>query len=219
MKPLRGISRREALKLGLGTVAGAVAGLLHARPVGVTPSQVKGPFYPNTDQPDEDLDLTRIEGREGRARGRVIIVEGRVLDEQGEPVEDALVEIWQANAHGRYHHERDNNRAPLDPGFQGWGHVVTGAEGRYLFRTIKPGAYPATDDWSRPPHIHFKVARRGYHELITQMYFSGEPLNDVDRLLQALAPAEQARLVVSFENGGDQGEPRGRFDIVLRAVA
>lgn len=214
MTEYRKFTRRQALAMGLG--AAAVASLARAD---VTPAQPEGPFYPVTDQPDEDLDLTRIDGHASSAQGQVIVVEGRVLDEAGEPVPEALVEIWQANKFGRYHHERDPATAPLDPDFQGWGHVVTDAEGRYRFRTIKPGAYAATGDWTRPPHIHFKVARRGFHELITQMYFAGEPLNERDRLLQSIPREEQARLIVDFTDGEDpHSEGYGHFDIVMRAV-
>lgn len=219
MKTQSGMSRRAALKLGLGAAAGAVAGLVHAQPRNVTPAQAEGPFYPEKDQPDKDLDLTRIAGREKGAQGEVIVVEGQVTNEYGEPVADALVDVWQANKFGRYAHERDPNPAPLDPDFQGWGQVLTDAEGRYRFKTIKPGAYGAMDDWTRPPHIHFKVARRGYRELTTQMYFAGEPLNDEDRLLQALTADEQARLVVAFSGGADPHDGlQGRFDIVLRGA-
>lgn len=215
-----GISRRTAIKYGLGAAAGALAGLAHTQPRTVTPAQAEGPFYPVKDQPDKDLDLTRIAGHGKTAQGDVIVVEGRVSSESGEPLAGALVDVWQANKFGRYAHERDPNPAPLDPDFQGWGQVLTDAEGHYRFRTIKPGAYGALDDWTRPPHIHFKAARRGYHELTTQMYFAGEPLNGRDRLLQALTQDEQARLVVAFDAGDDPHDvPHGRFDIVLRAVA
>lgn len=219
MKTASGISRRAALKLGLGAAAGAAAGLVHAQPRMITPEQVEGPFYPTRDQLDKDVDLTQVAGRENRAQGQVIVVEGRVTDENGEPVPEALVDIWQANKFGRYAHERDPNPAPLDPDFQGWGQVLTDAEGRYRFKTIKPGAYGAMDDWTRPPHIHFKVARRGFHELTTQMYFAGEALNDQDRLLQALTVDEQSKLVVAFSGGADPHDGlQGRFDIVLRGA-
>ena len=219
MKTRTGFSRRAALKLGLGAAAGAVAGLVHAGPRSITPAQAEGPFYPTKDQPDKDLDLTLIAGHESSAQGDVIVVKGRVTNEHGDPVSEALVDIWQANKFGRYAHERDPNPAPLDPDFQGWGQVLTDAEGRYRFKTIKPGAYGAMEDWTRPPHIHFKVARRGFRELTTQMYFAGESLNDSDRLLQALTPDEQAKLVIAFDAGDDPHDvPHGQFDIVLRAV-
>ncbi len=219
MKGMKAVSRRTALKLGLGAAATAVAGLVHAQGRSVTPGQVEGPFYPTRDQPDKDVDLTMIEGHDKPAQGEVIVVEGRVTNENGEPVPEALVDIWQANKFGRYAHEGDPNPAPLDPDFQGWGQVLTDADGRYRFKTIKPGAYGAMEGWTRPPHIHFKLARRGYHELTTQMYFAGEPLNDTDRLLQALPVNERGRLVVAFQRDADSHDVRhGQFDIVLRAV-
>ena len=113
-----------------------------------------------------------------------------MTDEDGAPVAGAVVDVWQANAAGRYAHERDPNPAPLDPNFQGWAIITADDEGRFRFKTIKPGAYPVGGGWTRPPHIHFKVARRGYREITTQMYFPGEPLNDVDRLI-ADVPAEK----------------------------
>lgn len=220
MKGMKVISRRTALKLGIGAAATAVVGLVHGQGRSVTPGQVEGPFYPTRDQPDKDMDLTMIAGHDKPAQGEVIVVEGRVTNEYGEPVPEALVDIWQANKFGRYAHEGDPNLAPLDPDFQGWGQVLTDADGRYSFKTIKPGAYGAMEDWTRPPHIHFKVARRGYHELTTQMYFAGEPLNDTDRLLQALPENERGRLIVVFDGGPDPDDAaHGRFDIVLRAIA
>jgi len=147
-----------------------------------TPTQTEGPFYPVLDQADKDADLTKVQGRENVADGEVISVQGRIIDEAGLPVANAVVDIWQANAAGRYAHEADTTTAPLDPNFQGWAIIKTDGEGNYRFKTIKPGAYPANEGWMRPPHIHFKVSRRGYREITTQMYFESEPLNDVDKL-------------------------------------
>ncbi|MDX1625278.1 MAG: protocatechuate 3,4-dioxygenase subunit alpha [Wenzhouxiangellaceae bacterium] len=206
--------RRRVLTGALGIAATAASAPLLGAP---TPTQTEGPFFPIVDQADKDADLTRIEGHSETADGEVVVVEGRVLDNDGQPIESALIDVWQANANGRYAHEADPNPAPLDPHFQGWGRLLTDAEGRYRFRTIKPGAYPAMEGWSRPPHIHFKVARRGYHELTTQMYFAGEPLNDVDRLLQALPEDQRNRLIVDFAPRDDDA-PHGTFDIVLAAV-
>lgn len=192
-------SRRRFLKAGLvgGAVGGygvmAQAGLLPK--LGPTPSEIEGPFYPITPQKDKDFDLTRIEGRKGRAKGQIIWVEGRVLDTAGEPIEDASVDIWQANASGKYRHPHDPNPAPLDPNFQGWAIVPSGTNGWFRFKTISPGAYPASVTWDRPPHIHFKVTKRGYVELITQMYFPGHRLNDTDRLLMRKGPEERKLMI------------------------
>ena len=139
-----------------------------------------------------------------------------MLDEAGEPVPGALVDIWQANAAGRYDHEDDPALAPLDPNFQGWGMVKTDDQGRYSFTTIKPGAYSVDAEWSRPPHIHFKISRRGYHELTTQMYFAGESLNDTDRLLQDVPENKRSLLVVDFQEL--DGVPSGMFPITLAKV-
>jgi protocatechuate 3,4-dioxygenase, beta subunit len=134
---------------------------------------------------DQGADLTVIPGKSGRAAGQVIHVMGRVLNVDGQPVRGARVELWQANSHGRYTHPSDTNPAPLDPNFEGFAVQNTDAEGRYRFKTIKPGAYPATADWMRPPHLHFEVTGK-INRLVTQMYFPGEPLNDKDLLLQHL---------------------------------
>lgn len=208
------ITRRDALRAGLGLLVLAPLAGLRAQ----TPAQVEGPFFPARNQADKDSDMTRIDGHPGRARGEVVELRGRVLDDAGLPVAGAIVDIWQANASGRYAHEGDTNPAPLDPDFQGWARLVTDADGGYAVRTIIPGAYPVEAGWTRPPHIHFKVARRGFHELVTQMYFAGNPLNDVDRLLQAVPEADRAQLVVAFDGDGGRGAGvrGGVFDLVLR---
>lgn len=214
MNPLNRLSRRSLIQSSLGAAALVATPALHAATP--TPHQTEGPFFPTKDQADKDLDLTLIEGHTERALGEVVEIEVRVLDVEDKPIEGALVDVWQANMHGRYAHERDPNPAPLDPHFQGWAQRTTDASGGFRLRTIRPGAYKVGDDWSRPPHIHYKVARRGYHELTTQMYFAGDPLNDVDRILQAVPEAERAGLVVSFAAGAEGSTPSGQFDIVLR---
>lgn len=185
-----------------------------------TPPQTSGPFYPTGDQPDEDFDLTRIEGHTESAQGEVIFVRGRVVDAECRPIEDALVEIWQANTHGRYHHERDTSPAPVDPHFQGWGEIVTNTSGEYGFKTVLPGPYGAGGGM-RTRHIHFRVARRGYRELVTQMYFEGEPLNERDMIWSELTPEERGRVTVKRETmAGPDGEERClcRFDLVMQEV-
>lgn len=210
------IKRRTLLTAGVGAAGAVGTGLLGAA-MSPTPASPEGPFYPIHQQLDRDTDLTRISGRAGRAQGQVVRVSGRVLDDNGQPVAGALVDIWQANAQGRYAHEDDPATAPLDPDFQGWGMVKTDAEGRYAFTTIKPGAYAVSSGWSRPPHIHFKVSRRGHHELTTQMYFAGEPLNETDRLLQSVDEAVRGQLVVDFRD--TDGVLQGDFPIVLSRVS
>jgi protocatechuate 3,4-dioxygenase beta subunit len=217
------------LSAGAGAAAGLLAHRLGAEPQPApacgeaTAAQTMGPYYPTHDREDEDPDLTRVKGRPGRAEGELVIVQGRVLDEACKPVPGALVEIWQANRWGRYDHEKDaDNPRPLDPNFQSWAEMVTDAQGRFRFTTIKPGPYPADDQgWVRPPHIHFRLSRRGYHELVTQMYFAGEALNDADRIRQDLSPEERERVTVSLRQAPDSnqaGAHLAEFDITLRQV-
>lgn len=210
------IDRRTIIKAGAGIAVSTVTAGVIAKPSKHTPANPEGPFYPKHQQIDKDTDLTLIDGHTERAEGKVIRVTGQVLDEMGNPVEGALVDIWQANSHGRYDHEDDPATAPRDPNFQGWGMVKTDAQGRYSFTTIKPGAYKVDGSWRRPPHIHYKVSRRGYHELTTQMYFAGESLNETDRLLQSVAEEDRELLVVDFKEV--DGTPHGDFPIVLAKV-
>ena len=211
------ISRRSMLTVSAGLAATAISGTTIGKSMTVTPANPEGPFYPKHKQVDKDTDLTLIEGHAERAQGAVIKVTGQVLDDKGLPVEGALVDIWQANAYGRYHHEDDPATAPTDPNFQGWGMVKTDAEGRYAFTTIKPSAYMVDDKWSRPPHIHYKVSRRGYHEITTQMYFAGEALNEKDNLLNEVAENERDLLVVDFNE--INGVLHGNFSVVLAKVS
>ncbi|KPJ95284.1 MAG: hypothetical protein AMJ53_03110 [Gammaproteobacteria bacterium SG8_11] len=215
--PLK-ISRRSLLKIGLtaGIVSSVINATAHAAPPALwTPRQAEGPFYPVHEQADKDVDLTRIEGRSQFAQGEVIHVQGRVLDTQGKPLPNAFVEIWQANTWGRYRHKRDPSTAPLDPNFQGWGQTTCDTNGHYGFKTILPGAYPAGPGWTRPPHIHFKVAKQGYNALTTQMYFPDQQLNDADLILQNL-PVAQQDMVISKRQGSSQNDaPVFIFDIVL----
>ena len=200
-----------------------VAGLLAATGVGPaiaqalrrTPAQVLGPFYPVIKPLDQNADLTTIAGKTGRAAGQVLHVMGRVINRQGQPIKGARLEIWQANAQGRYAHPNDANPAPLDPNFQGYAALVTDAEGRYRFKTIKPGAY-GDSGAMRAPHIHFDL-KGGVNRLVTQMYFAGESLNETDRLLQT-AGANRERLIVQLLPPSEGLEPDSllaTWDIVL----
>ena len=162
----------------------------------LTPEQIMGPFYPITRPLDHDMDLTVIKGKRGHAQGKVIHLTGRVLNSQGEPVRGAKIELWQANTHGRYAHPTDINPAPLDPNFQGYGLQITDSEGRYRFKTIKPGAYPINPVNPvnvRPPHIHFDVLGRN-DRLVTQMYFPDEPLNEKDGIFRELGSSKDAAI-------------------------
>ena len=165
---------------------------------------------------DQNADLTRVPGRPGRAEGQVLDVMGRVFNLKGGPVRNAKVEIWQANAHGRYTHPSDTNPAPLDPNFEGSVVLTTDQEGRYRFKTINPAGYPAGPNRMRPAHIHFQISGR-QDRLVTQMYFEGDPYNDTDRfLLTALEQKEM--LIAKLLPATSEMEPEAKlvvFDIVL----
>lgn len=163
-----------------------------------TPAEVEGPFYPVIDQQDKDFDLTKIKGRQAVADGTHIIVKGRITDITGQPVDNAIIDVWQANARGRYRHPHDSNPQPLDPNFQGWAIISSGKDGEFHFKTIKPGAYPASKTWTRPPHIHFKISGQGHDPLITQMYFPEEKLNARDLLLRNKKASERPLMIAKY---------------------
>lgn len=185
-----------------------------------TLSEITGPVYGHEDVGELDNDLTRQ--HPGEPVGERIIVSGQVLDEDGRPVRKSLVEIWQANAAGRYAHHNDNHAAPLDRNFTGAGRTLTDADGWYRFVTIKPGAYPWRNHenaW-RPAHIHFSLFGDAFAtRLVTQMYFPGDPLFPIDPVSQSI-PDQKARerLISHFDLGSTRPEwALGyRFDIVLR---
>lgn len=185
-----------------------------------TLSEITGPVYGHEDIGETDTDLTRQHA--GEPLGERIIVTGRVLDEDARPVPNTLVEIWQANAAGRYRHVNDNHPAPLDPNFTGAGRALTDKNGVYRFVTIKPGAYPWRnhDNAWRPAHIHFSIFGNAFAtRLVTQMYFPGDPLLPIDPVSQSIPDARaRERLVASFDLETTQPEwALGfRFDIVLR---
>jgi len=180
-----------------------------------TPPEAEGPFYPVRPQKDKDFDLTNIQGRPGIAKGKVILIEGQVTDTNGNAIENAAVDLWQANAAGRYRSHRDRNRASLDANFQGWAIVQSGREGRFRFKTIFPGAYPASADWLRPPHIHFKVNKSGYMDLTTQMYFPGHTLNDSDFLMMQKSNEQIERMIATKK---DAAVETYSYNIVLQKV-
>ena len=184
-----------------------------------TPTQTAGPFRPDPPPLERDADLTLVQGAKARAEGQVIQVTGRVLDVDGKPIRGAAIELWQANARGRYAHPRDVNPAPLDPNFQGYARVVTDDQGRYRFKTIKPGAYPMNPmnpDAVRTPHIHFDIAGKRTH-LGTQRYFPGEALNAGDRIFSALGANGASTIATRLPPTSDlvAGELLFGWDIVL----
>jgi protocatechuate 3,4-dioxygenase, beta subunit len=185
-----------------------------------TLSEVTGPVYGHSRVIPEDSDLTKDHA--GEPLGERIIVTGRVLDENGRPQPGTLVEIWQANAAGRYRHNVDQHPAPLDPNFTGGGRVITDAEGRYTFTTIKPGAYPWKNHHNawRPAHIHFSLFGPSYlTRLVTQMFFPGDPLIPIDPIMNGVPdPKARERMICKFDIDLTQPEwALGyQFDIVLR---
>jgi protocatechuate 3,4-dioxygenase, beta subunit len=185
-----------------------------------TLSERTGPVFGRGIVRPKDSDLTAQHA--GEPIGERIVVHGRVLDEDGCPVRGAFVEIWQANAAGRYRHRADQHHAPLDPNFTGAGRMLTDADGCYCFRTIKPGAYPwhnHPNAW-RPAHIHFSLFGAGIlSRLVTQMYFPGDPLQPLDPILNSI-PDERARQRLISRFDIERTEPDTalafRWDIVLR---
>src|SRR6195256_3624127 len=214
------LDRREILKmsamLGLASVASTKFAIAQVA-VQRTPEQILGPYYPMKTL-DQNADLTRLPGRPGRAAGHVLNVMGRVLNRKGGPVRNAKVEIWQANAHGRYTHPSDPNPAPLDPNFEGSAMLTTDRDGRYRFKTIKPAAYPAGPNRMRPAHIHFQVSGR-QDKIVTQMYFEDDPYNAADPFLNSVGGAARKELLVrKLLDPSPDFEPDSKmvmFDIVL----
>ncbi len=214
--PAHRMSRRDVLRMSIAFGAmGLVRPGFAADKLTPTPDQIRGPFYPAQKPEDSDADLTRLTGRAGQARGNVIEVGGRVLNTRGEPCAGVRLEIWQANAAGRYTHPRDRNPAPIDPNFDGFASLVTDAAGRYRYRTIMPGPYAVGGDYWRPPHIHYDI-RGAVDRLITQMYFENEPLNLKDPLLQeSWAKESLIARTLPHDAGEATGARRVVWDIVL----
>ncbi len=190
-------------------------------PLAAALSELTGPVYGHEVVGERDADLTRNGITDGPPQGERIIVEGRVLDEDGRPQPNTLIEIWQANAAGRYIHTADTHDAPIDPNFFGGGRCVTDDGGRYRFVSVKPGAYPWANHanaW-RPNHIHFSLFGPSFAtRLITQMYFPGDPLLDFDPIFLATPAGARDRLVSRFSlDITEAGFALGyAFDIVLR---
>lgn len=214
--------RRHFLRhLAGGTSVAAAAAFLarcHADPgvyadLVVTPRQTEGPFYPNHLPLDTDNDLLIINNGLTPATGEICHLSGRVLSQSGEPVRNAVVEIWQADNNGCYIHTGSSNRDKQDKNFQGFGRFTTNARGEYYFRTIRPVPYKP-----RTPHIHFAVYRNGQRMLTTQCYINGHPLNESDGVLKGLRSAEdRQRLMVDFTSFVEQPvvECTATFDIVI----
>ena len=201
-------SRRTLLASSASVlVASAVPAWAQGRQLEPTPSQTEGPFYPVTLPADTDFDLLR-NGKVDYRHGQPAWVEGTVVDTAGKPVSGAVVEIWQCDHAGHYHHPGDGGRA--DPAFQGFGRVTVGADGRYRFRTLRPVAYSG-----RAPHIHAKV-RLGRKELLTtQLYVAGDADNERDGIWRRLSPSGRAAVTVPFTPSADGLQ--ARFPLVVQA--
>lgn len=253
-------SRRNFFRVGLTAAGVAVAGRSFAQMCSdvVTGVQPLGPFFPQAGTPEQpvqedksqpihlanDSDLTVVKGKAGQAKGQIVYVRGQLTGKDCRSIAGATIIIWQASESGRYNHVRDSVnhdfahpktgetiQRELDASFQYWGKAVTDAEGRYEFKTIVPGFYPADlqDGWYRPPHIHMMVSAMGYPQMVTQMYFRGselinndfiQELNQSDYLLQSesLTAEQRDKLIVDFARdplGQKKDGLVGNFDIVL----
>jgi protocatechuate 3,4-dioxygenase beta subunit len=209
----RHVSRRNFLgTIAAGAVASGAAATF-AEELERTPAQMEGPFYPDHLPLDTDNDLIVINDKLSPAVGEITHLTGRILDAGGEPIRNALVEIWQCDAHGAYLRSKTTNRDKRDGNFQGFGRFLTGSSGEYYFRTIKPVSYPG-----RTPHIHFMVKRKGQENFTTQCYIKGHPQNERDFVFRAAGgPKAKDLLSADFRPIEDSniGELAAKFDIVL----
>ena len=203
--------RRFLKRLSLGTMLFTVPGAF-AEQLLLTPKQTEGPFYPDHLPLDTDNDLIIVNDSLTPAVGEITHLSGRVLDSGGQPIRNALVEIWQVDNQGVYINSHDTH-ATRDRNFQGFGRFLTGSTGEYYFRTIKPPPYPG-----RTRHIHFAIKMRGHDKWTTQCYVKGEPLNESDGVFKGIKD-QKARdsVVVDFApvKGSSAGELAAKFDIVM----
>ena len=215
MNPMeRLLSRRAWLRggLALGALAAWAPGAL-AQDLARTPRMTEGPFYPDRLPLDTDNDLLIVNNGITPAVGEITHLTGRVLTAGGEPVQGAVVEIWQVDNRGVYLHTADSGRRQRDTNFQGFGRCATGQRGEYYFRTIKPVPYPG-----RTPHIHFKVKKGGKELLTTQLFINGHPQNNRDGVLRGIRdPLARELVLIDFKpvKGSKIGEWSAHFDIVV----
>ena len=201
--------------LALGAAAFTVRGAF-AEELTKTPRQTEGPFYPNKLPLDTDNDLLIINDSITPAVGEITHLSGKILDAKGNPIKNAVVEIWQCDANGAYLHTRSGNAGKRDKNFQGFGRFTTASSGEYYFRTIKPVPYPG-----RTPHIHFKIKKAGKELLTTQCYIKGHPGNAKDGIYRDIEDAKQRdAITVDFAKIADSkiGELAAKFDVVLGAT-
>ena len=203
--------RRRRLLLALGAGAGVLS-WSSASALALTARQTLGPFYPVEPPAKRDNDLTHVMDSPSVAEGTITDLEGRVVDANGHPIAGARVEIWQCDVNGRYRHPRERGTQRADPGFEGFGHDYTDADGHYRFRTIRPAPYPG-----RTPHIHYAIFTGSERLLVTQMYVEGDPGNSSDLLYGRLSPEQQQTVTIPLSPAVlDSGaELSGRFDIVI----
>ncbi len=207
------LSRRRLLHSLLLATGGVITGELYAEALTLTPRQTEGPYYPDHLPLDQDNDLTQILGGQAPAGGRVTEFGGRLLDVDGRPLADSVIELWQADQNGCYIHSRGAPAGKVrDPHFQGYGKIVTNAKGEYRFRTIQPGLYTG-----RTRHFHIAVNRNGQRLLTTQLYFAGEPQNDSDGVLKRLRDEAQRLSVIREFKPATTGskEQVATWDIVV----
>jgi protocatechuate 3,4-dioxygenase, beta subunit len=211
-------SRRQFIKGAALTTAGLAMPTLwttrgaFAEALAPTPRQMEGPFYPDRLPLDTDNDLLVVNDGITPAVGDITHLTGRILDASGNPLRNALVEIWQVDGHGVYLHTADTH-AKRDANFQGFGRFLTGSTGEYYFRTVKPVPYPG-----RTPHIHFKIKRPGQSEFVTQCYVKGHAQNERDGVFRGIRNAKaRESVLVDFKpiEKSKLGELEARFDIVL----
>ncbi|HLX28328.1 MAG TPA: protocatechuate 3,4-dioxygenase subunit beta [Casimicrobiaceae bacterium] len=187
-------------------------------------SEITGPVFASAEIGPRDNDLIMNYAKDGLPIGERIVVHGYVLDQHGHGVPHALVEVWQANAGGRYRHRKDNYIAPIDPNFGGCGRTLTDRDGHYVYRTIKPGPYPwrnGINDW-RPAHIHYSISGTAWAQrLVTQMYFEGDPLIALCPIVHTIPDEESIRsLIAPLDKGAaiQLDSLAYRFDIVVRGA-
>jgi protocatechuate 3,4-dioxygenase beta subunit len=206
-------NRRDFLsRVGLVSTLFVIPGAF-AEALQLTPAQTEGPFYPDKLPLDTDNDLLILNDSATPALGEVTWLNGRILDSRGEPIRNALVEIWQCDAKGVYLHRGSSASEKRDANFQGFGRFLTGSSGEYQFRTIKPVAYPG-----RTPHIHFAVKYKGRDKFTTQCYIQGEPRNHKDGVLNGIRDKKaRESVIVPFAPlpGSKVGELAARFNIVM----